>query len=130
MATSPSPLEILAPLDKLDATDATVQAAVTMLVDQARALPAESIADLLWDTWVAVFEVAGQTPVDRQGKLVEFMVELQKVKVTGANGQPLKDENGGVVWTDLPTFGWVAREKWNFGEFCASKLLNSIEACS
>jgi len=119
--TSPPPLEIIAPLGKPDATDATVQGAVTALVDQASAVSAESIADLLWDTWVAVFEVAGQTPVDRQGKLIEFMVELQKVEVTGANGQPVKDENGGVVWTDLPTFGWVARETWNFGEFCAYK---------
>ncbi|GKT41590.1 uncharacterized protein ColSpa_01771 [Colletotrichum spaethianum] len=71
------------------------------------------IEDFLWDTYNAIFAVAKQTSPERQGPLVEFLQRLRETTVTASDGQPLKLSNQ-VVWKELPTFGWVARDLWNF----------------
>ncbi|KAK3366757.1 hypothetical protein B0T24DRAFT_367594 [Lasiosphaeria ovina] len=93
-----------------------VVAAVTEFSKQAKAAAAASslaLADYVWTIFRVVFDIAAATPAERQGPLVDFLVQLRKAPVTGADGQPLTYE-GGLVWTDLPTFGWVAREYFNY----------------
>ncbi|KAK1962806.1 hypothetical protein LY78DRAFT_683771 [Colletotrichum sublineola] len=77
------------------------------------------IEDFLWDTYNAVFAVAKQTSPENQGPLVHFLQRLRETTVTASDGQPLKLSNQ-VVWKDLPTFGWVARDLWNFDPLDAS----------
>ncbi|KZL71230.1 hypothetical protein CT0861_04824, partial [Colletotrichum tofieldiae] len=77
------------------------------------------IEDFLWDTYNAIFAVAGQTSPEKQGPLVEFLQRLRETTVTASDGQPLKLSNQ-VVWKELPTFGWVARDLWNFDVLDAS----------
>ncbi|EFQ30863.1 hypothetical protein CGRA01v4_12931 [Colletotrichum graminicola] len=77
------------------------------------------IEDFLWDMYNAVFAVAKQTPPEKQGPLVHFLQRLRDTTVTASDGQPLKLSNQ-VVWKDLPTFGWVARDLWNFDALDAS----------
>lgn len=108
------PAPLLSPLTKPDATNETITSTVQTLTDQAKA-SAASIGDYLWDTFNAVFDAAGQTAPEHQHKLVELLSQLRQITATDADGQPLKYE-GGVVWRDLPSFGWVARDRWNFGQ--------------
>ncbi|KAK1985876.1 hypothetical protein LZ30DRAFT_778786 [Colletotrichum cereale] len=77
------------------------------------------IEDFLWDTYNAIFAVAKQTSPEKQGPLVDFLQRLRETTVTASDGQPLKLSNQ-VVWKDLPTFGWVARDLWNFDALDAS----------
>ncbi|KXH56883.1 hypothetical protein CSAL01_06131 [Colletotrichum salicis] len=74
------------------------------------------IEDFLWDTYNAIFAVAKQTSPENQTPLVDLLQRLRGSTVTASDGQPLK-LNSQVVWKDLPTFGWVARDLWNFGEY-------------
>ncbi|KAF9876779.1 hypothetical protein CkaCkLH20_05625 [Colletotrichum karsti] len=71
------------------------------------------LEDFLWDTYNAIFAVAKQTPPEKQGPLVDFIQRLRETTVTASDGQSLHLSEG-VVWKDLPTFGWVARDLWNF----------------
>ncbi|KAK0716803.1 hypothetical protein B0T26DRAFT_644747 [Lasiosphaeria miniovina] len=95
-----------------------VVAAVTEFSKQVKAAAAVSslaLADYVWTIFRVVFDIAAATPAERQGPLVDFLVQLRKAPVTGADDQPLTYE-GGLVWTDLPTFGWVAREYFNYAD--------------
>ncbi|KAK4142929.1 uncharacterized protein C8A04DRAFT_12886 [Dichotomopilus funicola] len=76
--------------------------------------PASSaLGDFLWDAFGAVFKAVGRTPAAQQGKLLDFLTQLQAIKATDNDGKTLKHEDG-EVWNDLPSFGWVARDLWNF----------------
>ncbi|KAL2882832.1 hypothetical protein SGCOL_001522 [Colletotrichum sp. CLE4] len=77
------------------------------------------IEDFLWDTYNAIFAVAKQTSPEHQTPLIDFLQRLRETTVTASDGQPLK-LNSQVVWKDLPTFGWVARDLWNFDAFDTS----------
>jgi hypothetical protein len=94
---------------------ATIAKAVQQLSEQATASAAE-IGDFIWDVFNAVFDVSAKIDVGEQAALVDFLEALRQVDVAGADGKTLKHE-GGQVWKDLPTFGWVARDLWNFGRF-------------
>ncbi|KAL2151442.1 hypothetical protein VTH82DRAFT_6540 [Thermothelomyces myriococcoides] len=107
-----TPAQLLEPLTEPSATADTVSAAVQGFNDQARA-SASTIGDYLWDAFNAVFKAAGRTPPEHQGPLIDFLVRLRGTTVTDEEGKVLKHEDG-QVWTDLPTFGWVARDLWNF----------------
>ena len=107
-----TPIHVLEPLIEPDATEQTVAAAVQTFNDQASS--AYTIGDYLWEAFNAVFDVAARTPPEKQGRLLEFADRLRQTTATDANGQPLSYE-GGVVWKDMPSFGWVARDLWNFG---------------
>ncbi len=115
-----SPIHILEPLIEPDATEHTVATAVQTLNDQATS--ASSIGDYLWEAFNAVFDVAARTPPEKQGRLLEFLGRLRQTTATDANGQPLSYE-GGVVWKDMPSFGWVSRDLWNFGTQLTPELL-------
>ncbi|KAL2139400.1 hypothetical protein VTI28DRAFT_5249 [Corynascus sepedonium] len=107
-----TPVQLLEPLTGPSVTADTVSAAVQGFNQQAQA-SASSVGDFLWDAFNAVFKVVGHTPPERQGRLVEFLAQLRGVTATDADGKALKHEDG-EVWGDLPTFGWVARDLWNF----------------
>ncbi|KAK1705797.1 hypothetical protein BDP67DRAFT_530346 [Colletotrichum lupini] len=98
---------------------ATDKQALENTVDEFKDLAKKSesqIEDFLWDTYNAIFAVAKQTPPEKQTPLLDFLQRLRETTVTASDGQPLKLNNQ-VVWKDLPTFGWVARDLWNFGEY-------------
>ncbi|KAL2167674.1 hypothetical protein VTG60DRAFT_935 [Thermothelomyces hinnuleus] len=107
-----TPAQLLEPLTNPSATADTVSAAVQGFNTQARA-SASTIGDYLWDAFNAVFKAAGRTPPEHQGRLIDFLAQLRGTTVTDAEGKVLKHEDG-EVWRDLPTFGWVARDLWNF----------------
>ncbi|KAK4233617.1 hypothetical protein C8A03DRAFT_47882 [Achaetomium macrosporum] len=75
-----------------------------------------SVGDFVWEAFNAVFDVAGRTPPERQGGVVDLLGRLRHTTATDADGQPLTYE-GGVVWKDMPSFAWVARDLWNFDVF-------------
>ncbi|KAF6824603.1 hypothetical protein CMUS01_10181 [Colletotrichum musicola] len=80
---------------------------------------ASELEDFLWETYNGIFDVAGQTAPEKQTPLVDFVQRLRETTVTGSDGQALHISDG-VVWKDLPTFGWVARDLWNFDVLDAS----------
>ncbi|OLN89315.1 hypothetical protein CCHL11_08989 [Colletotrichum chlorophyti] len=86
--------------------------------DLAKASESE-IEDFLWDAYNAIFAVVKQTAPEKQKPLVDFLQRLRQTTVTASDGQPLKLGNQ-VVWKELPTFGWVARDLWNFDVLDAS----------
>ncbi|KAK2063358.1 hypothetical protein LY76DRAFT_503918 [Colletotrichum caudatum] len=103
-------------LDAFVKSAATDEKALDDTAQQFNTLAKESqsnIDDFLWDTYNAIFAVAKQTPPEKQGPLVHLLQRLRETTVTASDGQPLKLSNQ-VVWKDLPTFGWVARDLWNF----------------
>ncbi|GAB1317446.1 hypothetical protein MFIFM68171_07656 [Madurella fahalii] len=113
------PSGVLEPLTNPQAADEAVAEAVQAFTDTASAHSTSSIGDHLWDAFNLVFAVVARTPPERQTRLVDFLDRLQETTVTDAQGQPLSYE-GGVVWKDLPSFGWVARDLWNFDALDAS----------
>ncbi|KAL2261657.1 hypothetical protein VTK26DRAFT_3672 [Humicola hyalothermophila] len=95
------------------APDSAIATAVQTFTSQAEAA-SSSIGDYLWDSFNTLFEVAGRTAPEHQDRLVKFLTQLRQTEVkVSHNGEPLQYE-GGVVWTDMPSFGWVARDRWNF----------------
>jgi len=115
-----TPIHMLEPLIEPHSTENTVAAAVHTFNDQANS--ASSIGDYLWEAFNAVFDVAARALPEKQGRLLEFSDRLRQTTAIDANGQPLSYE-GGVVWKDMPSFGWVARDLWNFGTYFTPELL-------
>ena len=83
---------------------------------------ASDVEDLLWPAWQCLIACAAATPHDSKGqqKLVELVLRVQQ---RPALEKKKKEEGGevchvqdGVVWRDLPVFGWQMREAWNAGE--------------
>lgn len=107
------PAEMLKPLTDPSATPDTVTAAVRGFNTQASA-SASSIGDFLWDAFNALFQAVGRTPPAHQTHLLDFLTQLRQTIATDAEGKPMRYEDGD-VWRDLPTFGWIARDLWNFG---------------
>jgi len=101
-------------LDSLKSSDTALPNIVQSLSNQV--LADESKADdLVWETWNSLFAVVAKTPREEQGRLVNFVDLLRKSPVKNAAGQEVTVE-GGALWADLPTFGWVARDLWNWGK--------------
>ncbi|SPO04351.1 uncharacterized protein DNG_07036 [Cephalotrichum gorgonifer] len=69
--------------------------------------------DVVWETWVQLFSIAGKTPPKQQGGLVEFLEVLRNSPLKNADGEDVVVEQG-ALWTKLPAFGWVARDLWNW----------------
>lgn len=66
-----------------------------------------------WHTFCSLIEVAKRTDHEKQAKLVEFVVSLQKVKVVNpTTGEQLKS-GGQLLWTEMPTLGYTAADDWN-----------------
>lgn len=116
---------------KSNAGGIDVTKVVSELSDAARAAE-NNVEDFVYKTWTDLFEIAGQIDYGNnaaQDDLVKVLSELRGTSVTGSGGKTLAVKDAGEVWNDLPTFGWVAREIWNFGE-CAFSGLTSVTYCS
>ncbi|KAI0888772.1 uncharacterized protein GGS22DRAFT_184351 [Annulohypoxylon maeteangense] len=62
----------------------------------------------------SVIDVASRTPIPQQVKLVDFLIQLQKLNVIDpVTGKPLECD-GRKIWADLPRIGMSFREAWNF----------------
>jgi len=101
---------------------AKVSSAVEELVNGGKVAQSETppkMADYLWDTFNEVFVLAGKTAGANQQHIIDLLLGLRKNTILDdGTCQPLRIEAAGegVVWRDLPSFGWVARDLWNFGE--------------
>lgn len=101
---------------------AKVSSAVEELVKGGKVAQSETppkMADYLWDTFNEVFDLAGKTAGANQQHIIDLLLGLRKNTILDdGTCQPLRIEAAGegVVWRDLPSFGWVARDLWNFGE--------------
>lgn len=71
----------------------------------------------LWQAWQCLIVVAAATPHDSedQQKLVNLVQDLQRRPGVEKDGKPCEIQ-GGVIWNDLPLFGWQMRESWNAGK--------------
>ena len=71
----------------------------------------------VYDTACCTLEVASRTASNQQPKLVTFVQQLQRITITDqAVGKPLT-QDGDLVWTELPTFGFTfADELGSFSE--------------
>ena len=100
---------------------ADVPSAVRTLSDHAASIPSTEIPDFLWDVFNGVFGVAGQAAGDKEvTALVDLLVQLRKTDVKDPKTGEVRTCEGGKVWSELPTFGWVARDLWNFGMLSCS----------
>ncbi|KAL8411238.1 hypothetical protein RB596_000761 [Gaeumannomyces avenae] len=92
-----------------------VVAELTELVQRSIVPGGDLIGDVLWDVWSAVFQVAADTPHQSQSDgLVDFMTQLRKTTVSSPGGAAVLADENQKVWDDIPQFGWVARDIWNF----------------
>ncbi|KAI1821592.1 hypothetical protein F4861DRAFT_532882 [Xylaria intraflava] len=72
----------------------------------------KQLGDHPYHLFLSLIEIAKRTAPDDQGKLVEFVAQLQKIAlVNEATGQPLR--NGVyLAWTQLPALGYTAADEW------------------
>ncbi|KAK5652010.1 hypothetical protein OQA88_10913 [Cercophora sp. LCS_1] len=112
----------LVEITELENPDEAISAAVQKLSDEATSTTS-TIGDFVWDAYDAIFHAVEQVSADKQSTLVEFVTQLSKVELRDARGQPLMYE-GGKVWTDMPAFGWYARDLWNFDPLSESFTIN------
>ncbi|TLS27325.1 hypothetical protein PpBr36_04087 [Pyricularia pennisetigena] len=103
---------------KCDAGSFDVTKVVSELSDAARAAEAaeNNLEDFVYDTWAEFFKIVAQIEYSSaaQDELVKVLRELRGTSVTGSGGKTLVVNEAGEIWKDLPTFGWMARDLWNF----------------
>lgn len=107
MATAP-----VSSLEALKQADASIPTLVQTLNDAILADESQA-SDIVWDSWNSLLSIAGQTPRDKQGRLVDFLQTLRQSCPKNGAGKKVIVE-GDALWESLPTFGWVARELWNW----------------
>ncbi|KAK2594737.1 hypothetical protein QQS21_007535 [Conoideocrella luteorostrata] len=74
---------------------------------------ANPIGPHAWHTFCALIEVAKRTDPERQTKLIDFAINLQKIKVFNpATGEQLTSD-GQLLWTEMPALGYTAADDWN-----------------
>ncbi|KAJ4408453.1 hypothetical protein N0V82_009682 [Gnomoniopsis sp. IMI 355080] len=60
-----------------------------------------------------VLELAQRLEPNIHAKLVAFLVELsQRTAMNPSTGEPLEDQEGAVLWTELPSFGYSVDEEY------------------
>lgn len=88
------------------------------------------IDDALWACWTRFFDIVDETPPAEQERLVEFVVALKGFREKDGEGKvKVYEAKSGKLWEDLPSFGWVARDRWNFGKhtiYCLSPCHNPM----
>ena len=76
----------------------------------------DKVNDVLWESWNRIFDLAEETSPNEQDRLVEFLLRLKGHQDKDEKGEAkVYETENGKLWGDLPTFGWEARERWNFG---------------
>lgn len=87
----------------------------------------EEIGNHCWVTACCFLELAALTAPEQQTRLVELLLSLRSVVLTDSSTDaPIAFEDGeGIIWQDLPTFGYtIADEMGSFGAW-SSKLVYS-----
>ncbi|KAM7206059.1 Protein of unknown function (DUF3632) domain containing protein [Naviculisporaceae sp. PSN 640] len=80
----------------------------------------EELNDYVYETWTGFFDLVGKTS-PAQHPILHVLLELRKFAPDGDTaGSTFIVQNDGVLWKDLPTFGWVARDLWNFDPYDAN----------
>ncbi|KAK6597830.1 hypothetical protein H4I96_08782 [Botrytis cinerea] len=91
-------------------------------ISDAKKETAASRSDLLgthtYNTWLALLVLVGQTPPTKQSKIVEFILELQKIELVDKDTNPSEvlkysDEDMDYYWKDMPGFGMEVRGIFN-----------------
>jgi hypothetical protein len=100
-------------------SEITLEDAIHQLVDLThKAALEEEIGNHCWITACCFLELAARTAPEQQSRLVELLLSLRSVVLTDSSTDaPLAFEDGeGIVWQDLPTFGYtIADEMGSFG---------------
>lgn len=92
---------------------------------------AQELDDYVYQAWTGIFDIVGKTAPEgqqQQQPIIDVLLDLRRSTIypddeTGNNNdatqeqrKPVTVQGDGVLWRDLPTFGWVARDLWNFSE--------------
>lgn len=98
----------------VDNPDCTVSDAVVQfnLEIETRILTTDKKIPNCWSIFWELYEVAQRTPPEQQSRLVEFLDELQKVKLCDPEtGDQLRQDDE-LCWTQLPYLGFTGGEGW------------------
>lgn len=79
----------------------------------------ETIGNHCWMTACSFLELAGRTAPEQQSRLIDLLLSLRSTSLTDTStNEPWTFEDGeGIVWQDLPTFGYtIADEMGSFGK--------------
>ena len=70
-----------------------------------------------WNTWQSLIEIAMRTVPEKQTKMVEFVIQLEKKRMDDAEtGEQMRHE-GELLWTGLPALGYTVADAWQeFGK--------------
>lgn len=71
----------------------------------------ERVEEEIYRMWNLVIDLAESFP-ETQDKVVELLAEIEKLPDLERHGHTFT-YHGMTVWSDLPTFGWEMRERWN-----------------
>lgn len=71
----------------------------------------EEVGKALTRMWKFVMDLAQDFP-ETQDKIVELLAEIEKLPDLEHDGHTVI-YHGMKVWSDLPTFGWEMRDRWN-----------------
>ncbi|KAI7286984.1 hypothetical protein KC345_g845 [Hortaea werneckii] len=73
------------------------------------------VEELLWPAWQCLVACAAATPHESAGqqKLVDLVLRVQQRPALEKKGGEVCYVQEGIVWRDLPIFGWHMREAWN-----------------
>ena len=117
-------LEVLASDSAVNAQDTLEQ-----LLDLTRKKALEEqTGNHCWMTACCFLEVAARTAPEQQSRLIDLLILLRSVTLIHPRTNELLEleDNEGVVWKDLPTFGYtIADEMGSFGKLlpqCCSAL--------
>ncbi|GJN73957.1 hypothetical protein PLICBS_008041 [Purpureocillium lilacinum] len=65
-----------------------------------------------WNTWQSLIEIAKRTVPEKQTKMVEFVIQLEKKRMDDAEtGEQMRHE-GELLWTGLPALGYTVADAW------------------
>ncbi|KAM7183256.1 Protein of unknown function (DUF3632) domain containing protein [Rhypophila sp. PSN 637] len=77
----------------------------------------QELDNYVYDTWCGIFDLVGKTSSEHQQPIIDLLLELRKTTLypnDDSSKEPVNVQSAGTLWSDLPTFGWVARDLWNF----------------
>ncbi|KAK4462577.1 hypothetical protein QBC42DRAFT_267521 [Cladorrhinum samala] len=103
--------DILHPLTSSTATSQTITTAVDKLTSLLSSTPPSSQDEstILSSTFSQIFNLIKTTPPPAQSPIIDFLTTLQ----TRSTNPPRQHESMS-IWSELPTFGWTARDYINF----------------
>lgn len=71
----------------------------------------DEIGEGLYRIWNLIIDLVQEFP-ETQDKIVDLLAEIEKLPNLEHHGHTIVYD-GMNLWSDLPTFGWVMRDRWN-----------------